>query len=77
MFNLFKRPIETETIDAWSKIADDIAKVAILAIPVMLYGNETVLMKSLNSLLLLTGAYFSLLISRHLRRNKYIQGEKQ
>ncbi|QTM01253.1 hypothetical protein [Mannheimia sp. ZY171111] len=71
MFNLFKRPIETETIDAWTKIADDIAKVAILAIPVMLYGNETAVIKIINSFLLLAGAYFSLLISRHLRRNKH------
>ncbi|MFA9489562.1 MULTISPECIES: hypothetical protein [Mannheimia] len=75
MFNLFKRPIETETIDAWAKIADDIAKVAILAIPVMLYGNETAVIKIINSFLLLIGAYFSLLISRHLRRNKHKQGE--
>lgn len=74
MLNLFKRPIETETLDSWCKIADDIAKVAILAIPVMLYGNEIISLKVINSLLLLAGAYSSLLISRHLRKNK--RGER-
>ncbi|QIM62886.1 hypothetical protein A1D29_06070 [Pasteurellaceae bacterium Orientalotternb1] len=70
MWNIFKRPIEFETLDAWAKISDDIAKVAILAIPVMLYGNETVLMKILNSIFLLIGAYFWLFISRYLRKSK-------
>lgn len=76
-YNLFKRPIENETIDAWSKIADDIAKVAILAIPVMLYGNETLGIKIINTLLLSFAAYSALLISRHLRRSKHTRGETQ
>lgn len=30
MLNLFKRPIEVETLEAWAKMVEDIAKVAIL-----------------------------------------------
>lgn len=71
MINLFKRPIESETLDAWAKTTGDIAKVAILSIPVMLYGNETIQIKIVNSLLLVIGSYFALLISRHLRMNKH------
>lgn len=67
----------TLTIDAWSKIADDIAKVAMLAIPVMLYGNETLAIKIINALLLSFSAYSALLISRHLRKSKHKQGETQ
>ena len=33
MLNLLKRPIEVETLDTWAKILEDMAKVAILAIP--------------------------------------------
>lgn len=36
MLNLFKQPMETTTFEAWAKMSDDIAKVAILAVPVML-----------------------------------------
>lgn len=68
--NLFKRPVEIETIDAWSKIADDIAKVSMLAIPVILYGSEDTTTKLINSLLLTFAAYSTLLISRHLRKSK-------
>lgn len=39
MFNLIMRPIEPETLEDWKKISIDIAKVAILAIPVIFYGK--------------------------------------
>lgn len=58
------------------KIADDIAKVAMLAIPVMLYGNETLAIKIINALLSFS-AYSALLISEHLRKSKHKQGETQ
>ena len=41
MLNLFKLPIEKSSLEAWSKLSDDVAKVDILAMPVILYG-ETV-----------------------------------
>lgn len=40
MLNLFKRPIEPEIKEDWSKLTLDIAKVALLAIPVVVYGNS-------------------------------------
>lgn len=39
-FNLLKRPTEPETLDAWAKILEDIAKVAILALPVIIYQRR-------------------------------------
>ncbi|MDH3000648.1 hypothetical protein A1D23_09465 [Chelonobacter oris] len=68
MLNLFRKPIEKETLDDWSKIANDIAKVAILAIPVILYGKDPIYIKSINTLLLVFGAYCGLLTARHIRR---------
>lgn len=41
MFRLFKPPFEISTLEAWSKMSDDIAKVAILAVPVMLYSDNS------------------------------------
>lgn len=68
MLNLFKRPIEKSSLESWSKITDDIAKVAILAIPVMLYGKDPIYLKAINSILLLIGAYACLLGGRLFRK---------
>lgn len=68
MFNVFGSPFETSTLEAWAKMADDIAKVAILALPVMLYGNDPNSLKILNSFLLIVGVYSGLFIGRYLRR---------
>ncbi len=70
MFNLFKKPYEKETLDAWAKISDDIGKVAILAIPVMLFGQNLVIIKFTNSVLLLTGAYGAFIVGRTIRKHK-------
>ncbi|MDP8034087.1 hypothetical protein QJU43_07540 [Pasteurella atlantica] len=40
MVNLFKLSIRDETLTAWAKISDDITKVAILTVPVILYDNN-------------------------------------
>ena len=45
MFNLFKLPIEKGSLEAWSKLSDDVAKVAILAVPVILYGEQALSLK--------------------------------
>ena len=45
MLNLFTRPIEKETLENWAKLAGDIGKVAILAIPVLLYGKDPIFLK--------------------------------
>lgn len=68
MFNIFKRPFEKSSQEAWAKMSDDIAKVAILALPVMLYGKEPVYLKIINSILLLIGIYSALFIGRFIRR---------
>ncbi|MCK3657266.1 hypothetical protein A4G18_00650 [Pasteurellaceae bacterium Pebbles2] len=77
LINLFKRPIEKETLDDWAKIASDIAKVALLAIPVVLYGKDPIYLKTINSALLMTGAYFALQSGRIIRRYKAKQEETQ
>lgn len=69
-FNLFNVPLEPDTLDAWLKILDDIAKVAILALPVVLYGDRTLVFKSYNSALLVIIIYCCLLVGRMLRKNR-------
>lgn len=70
MLNLFRSPIEKETLEDWGKLCLDIAKVAILAIPVMIYGKDPVTLKLFNISLLAFFAYISLLISRALRQKQ-------
>ncbi len=48
MLNIFTKPFEQETLDDWAKLSVDIAKVAILAIPVILYGKDALLIKFIN-----------------------------
>ena len=74
--NLFNKPIEMETFDSWIKGLDDIAKVSVLAIPVVLYGQGGVLFKTLNITLLAVGSYTLLLVSRNLRQAKLEQKRK-
>lgn len=68
MFNLFKQPIEKSSFESWAKMADDIAKVAILAIPVMLYGKDPILIKLLNFFLLGIAVYLFLIGGRKFRQ---------
>lgn len=70
MWNLFRKPIETETLDGWAKMAEDIAKVAFLAIPVTLYGNDALHIKIINVSALLLGVYGFLICSRVARKFK-------
>ena len=67
MLNLFRKPIEKSSFESWAKISDDIAKVAILAIPVMLYGTENILVKLLNTALLAIAIYLFLVGGRLFR----------
>ncbi|QNS14468.1 hypothetical protein [Mannheimia bovis] len=72
MLSIFKRPVERETLDDWAKISVDVAKVAILAIPVILFGNEPTLAKLINSTLLVLSIYIFLTLGRKLRQLKEI-----
>ncbi|MCW9714657.1 hypothetical protein [Avibacterium sp. 21-594] len=70
MLNLFKRPIEVETLEAWAKMVEDIAKVAILALPVIVFGQNGVLFKIASSFTLMFVAYATLLVGKQLRKLK-------
>lgn len=70
MFNIFKRPIHKESLESWTKILDDIAKVAILAIPVVLYGTNSVEFKIINAISLTISAYSCLFSADFLRKHK-------
>ncbi|MFZ7156077.1 hypothetical protein ACLS0M_05065 [Avibacterium avium] len=68
MLNIFKKPYEKGTLAAWAKISDDIAKVVFFAIPVMIYGNDSLPIKLLNIALLTIGIYLFILAGRLCRR---------
>ncbi len=70
MLNLFKRPIEPDTLDAWAKIIEDIAKVAILAIPVVIFGQGEAAFKAWSTVALIVVTYFFLLGGRFFRQYK-------
>ncbi|MCK3657755.1 hypothetical protein A4G18_03280 [Pasteurellaceae bacterium Pebbles2] len=70
MLNLSNKPYEKETLDDWAKLSVDIAKVAILAIPVMLYNKDPAWLKCVNSVLLSIGAYIGLYSGRSFRKMK-------
>ncbi|MFQ1015698.1 hypothetical protein [Avibacterium paragallinarum] len=73
MFNIFKKPYEKGTLEAWAKMCDDIAKVAILAVPVILYNNDPFLQKVINLIALAISAYSTIWgarICRKLTENK-------
>ena len=68
MLNLFKLPIEKSSLEAWSKLSDDVAKVAILAMPVRLYGEQPLFLKGLNISFLLIIAYACLVMGLKFRQ---------
>ncbi|MCQ9120208.1 hypothetical protein [Rodentibacter pneumotropicus] len=68
MFNLFHSPIEKSSLSAWSKLTDDIAKVAILAMPVILYSEHSLAFKGMNIAFLLIIAYVFLAVGRFFRQ---------
>ncbi|OOS00366.1 hypothetical protein B0187_02200 [Haemophilus paracuniculus] len=67
MLNLFRSPIEKETLEDWGKLCLDVAKVAILAIPVMIYSKDPIAQKLFNISLLTLCAYGCLIVSRVIR----------
>ncbi|QIW16044.1 hypothetical protein A4G20_06705 [Pasteurellaceae bacterium RH1A] len=70
MWNILKKPIEKSSLEAWAKIADDIIKVAILALPVILYNEQySNVLKTFNIIAVLFIIYGLIAISRAIRRN--------
>ncbi|MDO4697840.1 MAG: hypothetical protein Q4A60_04095 [Pasteurellaceae bacterium] len=70
LFNPFKQPFDNETLESWSKNLDDIAKIALVAMPVLIYGQYGLLFKFINFALLCITILSSLGVSRHLRSLK-------
>ncbi|MCW9718427.1 MULTISPECIES: hypothetical protein [unclassified Avibacterium] len=70
MLNLFKRPIEIETLEAWAKMSEDMAKVAILAVPMIIFGQNGTLFKIISSFTLVFIAYATLAVGKQLRKLK-------
>lgn len=68
MFNLFRSPVEKSSLSAWSKLTDDIAKVAILAMPVILYSEHSLAFKGMNIAFLLIITYVFLAMGREFRK---------
>ncbi len=75
--NLWHRPIERATLEAWARCAEDVAKVALLALPIVLYGGYPLGVKALNMGLLVLIAYLGLLFGKHLRQHQdyFMKGE--
>lgn len=70
MINLFKRPIEKDTLDAWAKWLEDVAKVAIIAVPVVFFGEYADIVKTFNIFFLLVCTYSFMLGGKLLRKYK-------
>ncbi|MDP8170109.1 hypothetical protein QJU96_02250 [Pasteurella skyensis] len=68
--NLFSRPISEDTIEAWAKILEDLAKIAFIAMPAVLYGEYTFIFKGANIVLLILMSYLFLVGAKVLRNNK-------
>lgn len=66
--HLLKYPVEKSSFSSWAKISDDVAKVAILAIPVMLYSDNTLPIKLMNIGLLLISIFIFLSGGRTFRQ---------
>ncbi|MBP6563337.1 MAG: hypothetical protein KA214_07700 [Neisseriaceae bacterium] len=69
--NLWHRPIERATLESWARFSEDIAKVALLALPIVLYGDQPVGIKALNITLLVSITYLGLLFGKHLRKHQH------
>ncbi|PJG86094.1 hypothetical protein [Conservatibacter flavescens] len=77
MFNILRRPFEKSTFEAWAKIFDDIAKVAFLGIPVIIYGEYPVEFKLFNIVILIVGIYIFILGGRVCRRTLELNAHKR
>lgn len=69
MWNLIQPPIKEQTLDSWIKMLDDIAKIAIISVPVSAYSNYESLVKICNTATLILISYCCLIASKFLRNN--------
>lgn len=68
--NAFKRPFIRESLDAWCKTFDDVSKIAILATPTVIYSDNTLNYKIINSSILILSAYIAIYCANFIRKNK-------
>lgn len=68
MWNLFRRPIEKSSFDSWAKISDDVAKVAMIALPTALLSNVLLETKVAYLMSLIVLIYLLLTTGRILRK---------
>lgn len=70
MLDLFHKPINIESLDSWAKNLDEIARIAILAMPVVIYGSDVTSFKAMNIVFLIFSCYFSVYLANLLRNKK-------
>lgn len=70
MLDLFHKPINIESLDSWAKNLDEIARIAILAMPVVIYGSDVTSFKIMNIVLLASCSYSCLYLANFLRKKK-------
>ncbi len=76
-FKLYKAPISGEQYESWAKICEDMSKVGILALPMLIYGEYSLLFKIYNVSLLTFCCYSLLCLGKFFRSNKKIVCKKE
>lgn len=70
MFGLFQYPLHSDSLESWAKNLDDIAKVAILALPVILYSDKGMDYRLFNSVVLFDCCCICLYMADYIRKYK-------
>ncbi|OOR99428.1 hypothetical protein B0187_04870 [Haemophilus paracuniculus] len=70
MLRFLKRPLNADSLEAWCKMLDDVAKVALLTTPVVIYSNNGLSYKIANGIFLAVAIYACIIGADALRRNK-------
>ncbi|TCP91251.1 hypothetical protein EDC44_1339 [Cricetibacter osteomyelitidis] len=70
MLNLFQRPIDKDTVEALAKTLEDIGKVSLLALPVVIFWQYSVSFIIFSAFELPAFAYLAFLGAKSLRKNE-------
>lgn len=70
MLSVFQKPFHKESLDSWCKTFDDISKISILTIPVVLYSSNSIFYKISSTILLLICTYSLVYSADFIRKNK-------
>lgn len=66
-WNVFKRPIKKNNLEAWSKLLDDTIKAALIALPATIYSELQVEIKLVSLTFLLLWIYISTVLTTTIR----------